>query len=277
MWCNCHNTVRGNTNSNSQGIKLLEFKVANNLLNLNNGDDPTFLTTQRSQVNDLSIVSQKAAFFASNWYVSPEESLSDHWRIHFEISNLAIVLEQFRNPSKIDYLSFNIELCKSLSQLGSLTKDLQPSTPHLDNSASNLQSSLHSTLDASCPLSKPNSIRQGKSWWSKELLNLKTECITALCRAKRLPDDHSKCVERWNIYLEKPRWYNRAINDAKAVSWPNFCTDTNSLSATAKLHKLLWKDRTNKLRWLKNPNWDKSLSPAETQFCLMNTLHTLQP
>ena len=200
---NAHNTVWGSTNTNSRGIKLLEFIVANNLLLLNNGDDPTFVTTQRSEVIDLSIVSQRAARYVSNWCVSPEESLSDHRRIHFEISNPTIVLEEFRNPRKVDYLSFNIELCKSLDQLDSFTKDLQPSTPHLDNLASNLQSSLHSALAASCPLSKPKSNKLSKSWWSKELSKLKTECRTALRRAKRLPVDHSQCVERWCFYREK--------------------------------------------------------------------------
>ena len=267
---NAHNTVWGSTNTNSRGIKLLEFIVANNLLLLNNGDDPTFVTTQRSEVIDLSIVSQRAARYASNWYVSPEESLSDHRRIHFEISNPTIVLEEFRNPRKVDYLSFNIELCKSLDQLDSFTKDLQPSTPHLDNLASNLQSSLHSALAASCPLSKPKSNKLSKSWWSKELSKLKTECRTALRRAKRLPVDHSQCVERWCFYREKRREYKKAINDAKAVSWQNFCTDTNSLSATAKLHKLLCKDGTNKLTWLKNPNGEKSQSPAETLSILLD-------
>ena len=36
---NAHNTVWGSTNTNSRGIKLLEFIVANNLLLLNNGDE----------------------------------------------------------------------------------------------------------------------------------------------------------------------------------------------------------------------------------------------
>ena len=117
--------------------------------------------------------------------------------------------------------------------------------------ASNMQSNLYSALAASCLLSKPRSNELSKCWWGKKLSKLKTACRTALCRAKRLPVDHSQCLEHWNIYRDKHREFIKVIIDTKAVYWPNFCTDTNSLSATAKLHKLLCKDETNKLTWLK--------------------------
>ena len=85
-----------------------------------------------------------------------------------------------------------------------------------------------------------------------------------------MPDNHSQSSERWNLYRDKRREYKKAINDAKTSSWQNFCTETDSLSATAKLHKLLCKDNTNKLTWLKNSAGEKSQGPAETLSILLD-------
>ena len=85
-----------------------------------------------------------------------------------------------------------------------------------------------------------------------------------------MPDNHSQSSERWNLYRDKRREYKKAINDAKTSSWQNFCAETNSLSATAKLHKLLCKDNTNKLTWLKNSAGEKSQGPAETLSILLD-------
>ena len=99
---------------------------------------------------------------------------------------------------------------------------------------------------------------------------LKAECGTALPRAKRLPDNHSQSSERWNLYRDKRREYKKAINDAKTSSWQNSCTETDSLSATAKLHNLLCKNNTNKLTWLKNSAGEKCQISAETLSILLD-------
>ena len=101
MRCKCtYNTVWGSSNTNSRGIKLLELIVSKHLLILNDGAEPTFVTTHRREVLDITIVSQRAARYASNWHASSVEPLSDHRRIHFEIRNSATVFIEFRNPKE---------------------------------------------------------------------------------------------------------------------------------------------------------------------------------
>ena len=173
---NAHNTSWGSTNTNNRGIKLLEFLVANNLTVLNHGVEPTFLTTRRQEVLDISIASPDAKRFKSNWHVSLIETLSDHRRIHFELCNPVTIAREFRNPRKIDYLSFNIELSKSLPGLESLIDNTHPTVDQIDGLADKLQLALNNAMVHSCPVSKPKSNKKSKSWWSKELGKLKTEC-----------------------------------------------------------------------------------------------------
>ena len=85
------------------------------------------------------------------------------------------VLTEFRNPRKMDYSSFNIELCNSINQLESLTENSLPTFDQLDTLATNLQTSLQNALAVSCPLSKPKSNKLSKSWWSKDPLKLSVE------------------------------------------------------------------------------------------------------
>ena len=55
-----------------------------------------------------------------NWHVSPIESLSDHKIILSELKNPTVLVQEFRNPRKIDYLTLDIEITKSLADLEDL-------------------------------------------------------------------------------------------------------------------------------------------------------------
>ena len=261
---NSHNTVWGSTNTNDRGVKLLDFLVANRLDVLNSGNEPTFSTPQRSEVLDITIASQEAAHFVYNWHVSPIESLSDHKRILFELKNPTITVQEFRNPRKIDYLTLNIEITKSLADLEAIICNNDPCAEEINSLASLLQTTLNDALSVSCPISRAPNGKNCKSWWNKSLSKLKTECRSAHRRARRLPCYHPQYAERWEQYREKRREYKKVINETKDKSWQNFCTEIDSLSATAKLHKLLCKDNSNKLSWLTNSAGLKSQSPSET-------------
>ena len=145
-------------------VKLLDFLVANRLDVLNSGNEPTFSTPQRSEVLDITIASQEAAHFVYNWHVSPIESLSDHKRILFELKNPTITVQEFRNPRKIDYLTLNIEITKSLADLEAIICNNDPCAEEINSLASLLQTTLNDALSVSCPISRAPNGKNCKSW-----------------------------------------------------------------------------------------------------------------
>ena len=52
--------------------------LAQNLNILIKGNEPSFIISNRKEVTELTLVTDKTADLVSNWYVSDEISLSDH-------------------------------------------------------------------------------------------------------------------------------------------------------------------------------------------------------
>lgn len=100
--CNSHHTLWGSTNINSRGEKLVEFLGTTNLEIINNGNKPTFMNKNRSEVIDITLATQNIAHRLKGWHVSPEETLSDHKEIIFSIESEQNLNKLFRNPRKTD-------------------------------------------------------------------------------------------------------------------------------------------------------------------------------
>jgi hypothetical protein len=71
---NSHHTLWGSTSSNSRGESLMEFLVRSNLNILNHGKGPTFVVSNRKEVTDLTLGTNKLVNLVSNWHVSDEPS-----------------------------------------------------------------------------------------------------------------------------------------------------------------------------------------------------------
>jgi Endonuclease-reverse transcriptase len=54
---NSHHVAWGSTDTNSRGAALLEYIASSNLEILNRGNEPTFVTHNRSEVIDISLSS----------------------------------------------------------------------------------------------------------------------------------------------------------------------------------------------------------------------------
>lgn len=74
---NSHHTLWGSTNINSYGEELVEYLASTNLEILNRGNEPTFVTSVRKEVLDVSFASRSFLNRISKWRVSREETASD--------------------------------------------------------------------------------------------------------------------------------------------------------------------------------------------------------
>ena len=64
--------------------------VSTNLNILNKGYEPSFVITNRKEVIDLTLGTDKKGDLLINWYVPDEISLSDHRYITFQVGDLEV-------------------------------------------------------------------------------------------------------------------------------------------------------------------------------------------
>ena len=83
--CNAHHSVCGSTNCKSTGEALVEFLNSSNLEILNKGNEPTFCSAGRLEVNDITLGSLRLLESIIGWKVSSEPSLLDHRNILFTL------------------------------------------------------------------------------------------------------------------------------------------------------------------------------------------------
>jgi hypothetical protein len=62
----------------------MEYLVSTNLSILNKGNEPAFVISNRKEVIDLTLETDKIGDLVTNWHVSDEISLSDHRYLVFQ-------------------------------------------------------------------------------------------------------------------------------------------------------------------------------------------------
>ena len=72
---NAHNEAWGSTDMNERGKELLNYLVEENLVVLNTGGKPTFVTSNRSEVLDITFCSGLMKGWVHDWRVSVEPSM----------------------------------------------------------------------------------------------------------------------------------------------------------------------------------------------------------
>jgi hypothetical protein len=74
---NAHNTSWGSSDSNERDESLFNYIMTNGFDIINRGNRPTFITSNRQDVVDITIATFYAGNFVKNWYLSEEVSCSD--------------------------------------------------------------------------------------------------------------------------------------------------------------------------------------------------------
>jgi hypothetical protein len=72
--------------------------------------DPTFVTSTRQEVIDITIATLYAGNFVKDWNVTEEVSCSDHRYIRFTVTGIDHSPEVYRNPRRTDWESFRTDL-----------------------------------------------------------------------------------------------------------------------------------------------------------------------
>jgi hypothetical protein len=95
---NLHHSSWGSTNINYRGESLFNYIVANGLDTMNRGNRPTFVTSTRQEVIDITTATLYAGNFVKDWNVTEEVSCSDHRHIRFTVTGIHRFPEIYRNP-----------------------------------------------------------------------------------------------------------------------------------------------------------------------------------
>ncbi|XP_029054193.1 uncharacterized protein LOC114881543 [Osmia bicornis bicornis] len=97
---NAHHIVWGSSNINRRGEALLEFLSTTDLEILNRGSSPTFVTSRRQEVLDITLGSKKVVQAIQDWRMDDEATLSDHRLITFKLTTESDLRASgtYRNP-----------------------------------------------------------------------------------------------------------------------------------------------------------------------------------
>jgi hypothetical protein len=94
---NTHHLVWGSSDINVRGRALVEYRMTRELQILNRGSVPTFTTSRKEEVIDITFCTNSLVGKISGWRVSKEVSLSNHKHILFTLSGAQGSPITFRN------------------------------------------------------------------------------------------------------------------------------------------------------------------------------------
>ncbi|KAG8181617.1 hypothetical protein JTE90_017737 [Oedothorax gibbosus] len=209
---NAHHIIWGSKDCNNRGEELLLYILSNGLSILNKGNSPTFITSQRSEVIDVTFCNAKAVTCISNWHVSERDYLSDHRLILFNLSGpLLTPPTGNRNPRKVDWDSYREELGLLLG--GNVFNF--PSLADIDMTVDNVQSAIVQSFNSNSRVASSGLPRR-VPWWSKDLSDLRKECRKLFNKAKKTGD--------WSVYKMRLTAFNKAVRKAKQDSWKDYCS-----------------------------------------------------
>jgi ribonuclease HI len=236
---NSHHVVWGSSDTNKRGEKLLEFILAADLSVLNRGNRPTFVTRNREEVIDITICSAAVELDVSGWNVSQEYSMSDHQTIQFSLTADDFSTKPFRNPKKTNWSVFK----ETLVCLMDGWKAPVESTFKIEEAVRFLTSRIILSYEESCPLIKPRDMRE--SFW-------KNADLRKLQRTYRKAWNHRH--RDFDAFKQSRKAFKKEYRKLKRRSWRDFCESIKGCSASAKIHRILSKDRDQLVGSLKLPN-----------------------
>lgn len=231
----------GSRKTNTRGRILLEALSGHNLVLANRGNTPTFSTTGRSSVVDLTFVSTSLARDIK-WEVSDQYTHSDHQAILFSING--------KNPAKKDtkakYIGWaskrlNEEVFKH--EFGS---DIELNGTAVDK-VRKITRKLKRACDASMPKRRVTRNSPPNYWWNTEISNLRSACLRARRRATRcrgLPNSEETYLE----FQVARREFQHAILKSKKDSFNRICLEANA-DPWGKAYRVV----TSRLKGRKSP------------------------
>ncbi|XP_029054595.1 uncharacterized protein LOC114881878 [Osmia bicornis bicornis] len=155
---NAHHIVWDSSDINKRGEALLEYLAITDLEILNRGSSPTFVTSRRQEVLDITLGSAKADQAIRAWRVEYEATLSDHRLITFKLmtdSDLR-ASETYRNPRATCWPQYRESLEGQLR--GHCVRPR--TTEGIEVEVARLQTSIIGSYERSCPLKQRRESRR---------------------------------------------------------------------------------------------------------------------
>lgn len=238
---NAHHFAWGSTNVNSRGESLFNFITAQNLVIMNKGNIPTFVTKTRKEVLDITLCTNKVSSLIQNWHVSEEPSCSDHRQIVFDI-HAPLIKQTYRNPRETNWQGYKISLQEALKNGIAPINQVEG----IETAVDQINDAINASFLENCRL-KTKQFKSCKTvWWNANLERMRTEVRRLFRKAK----DN----QNWNLYKEKLTQYNKEIRKAKRASWRKFCEEIIETPACSRIHRVLAKDQgiAKEIGFLKN-------------------------
>ena len=84
--------------------------VSTNLNILNNCSELTFVISNRKEVIDLTLGTDKIGEVVTNWHISDELCLSEHRYVVFQVSDSEVTRFTYCNPKRTNWESYQEDL-----------------------------------------------------------------------------------------------------------------------------------------------------------------------
>lgn len=247
---NAHHIVWGSSDINVRGEDLLDFVVSRNLEIHNSGNEPTFVTSVRQEVIDITLSTSGLRDVISGWRVSEKDPMSDHRQIRFTIMSAKPAVIRRRNPRNTNWKAFEKELDRWEPDIPNCLN----SEKDIDDAVLQVESAIMKAFHLTCP-SKPVGSRGKCPWWNMKthvtLTRKKCDAKSAFKQAK-----FSRTAHDWELHRIARNAYGHAIRAAKRSSWRDFCQDVTDAPEMARMSKILCKSKDSQLGMLQLPNGD---------------------
>jgi len=160
---NSHHTQWGSTNTNERGELLYDYLLQSNLFICNKGNDPTFITRNRREVLDITLISDPLLNQLEAFKVGIEHSFSDHRYIEFTIS-LDCPPENITNLRLTNWGYYKNLLNRNLHAPPTHIRNRQ----ELDNLVNTFTDICGEALKRACP-SRTVKTKHNPPWWNATL------------------------------------------------------------------------------------------------------------
>ena len=261
---NSHNTTWGSKDNNTRGDKLMDLISSENLIIENEGNKPTFENKRCNSVIDITLTNQMMSRNVQSWKVI-NSSLSDHNMIRFEVGLKNKYTQTYKDYKNTDWNMYNSKLSQLLAN-DPLTCHPLTNQNQLDRFCDKLTNHIYKATEEATP-TKTVSRKTSVPWWSHQLTAEKQKTKALKKRLKKSnfnPDINTQ-------YKQQDKKYQNLIAESKEKSWQKKCSETETLSRTAKLTKILKGNKRHELNTLiKNDKHTDNMS--ETLEYLADTL-----
>ena len=228
---NSHHVSWGSTDTNARGTELFDYIMTNDLIVANEGNSPTFVTRNRKEVLDLTIIDESSLTSLLDWKVDEEDANSDHKAVTFTFTAETKPQKvKKRLVRKTNWSVFNEVLqqqinCLDLTKVGSVQE--------LDKLVDRTNLGILKAIKKSCPL-VPVGTNRCRKPWSEQCSILRKESRRRYRLASRLNTD-----DEWEAYWASRRAYQNELWRTKFQDWKDFCSSLEDQSAIARVSKLL--------------------------------------